>query len=237
MPPYDLIVWDTFLFSKYTNIEQVYGLLMMFDWPILYLSGSTDENIRMVGKWCREGTFVDEVKKVMETTTYDFVDMEFLEKNRAIFEKSTSQFQLPTPNFHVSTLTQPRRQRPRSRCIKTITSTQPATEPLVDVSLPATQESAQPPADRAGTVRKPRIKRDLQFLNSNREILDLGPMNLSSVDNAHKETWFMQAKACIKLLLPGTKARISMYRRENSKIHTLLSAWLSGAFCQNQTGC
>lgn len=58
MPRYDLRVWDTCLFSKCTNIEQVHGLLMMFDWPILYLRGSIDGNIRIVGKWYREGTFV-----------------------------------------------------------------------------------------------------------------------------------------------------------------------------------
>ncbi|PCG98946.1 Hypothetical protein PENO1_036330 [Penicillium occitanis (nom. inval.)] len=54
-------------------------------------------------------------------------------------------------------------------------------------------------ADRTGSARKAKIKKDLNFLKSNYEILDLGPMNLSSVDDTHAEIWFMQAKACVKL--------------------------------------
>ena len=54
-------------------------------------------------------------------------------------------------------------------------------------------------ADRTGSAGKAKIKKDLEFLKSNYEILDLGPMNLSSVDDTHAETWFMQAKGCVKL--------------------------------------
>ncbi|KAE8549809.1 hypothetical protein EYB25_008333 [Talaromyces marneffei] len=42
-----------------------------------------------------------------------------------------------------------------------------------------------------------RINRDLSFIQENQEILDLGPMNISRPDDAHKELWLKQAKGCI----------------------------------------
>jgi hypothetical protein len=53
-------------------------------------------------------------------------------------------------------------------------------------------------AKRSGSVPQGRIDKDLEFIKSNGEILDLGPMNLCSVDDTHKDTWLMQAKACVK---------------------------------------
>lgn len=54
-------------------------------------------------------------------------------------------------------------------------------------------------AKRLGSVQHDRIKQDLEFIELNHEALDLGQMNLSSVSDAHKKTWFMQAKACMEL--------------------------------------
>lgn len=67
-----------------------------------------------------------------------------------------------------------------------------------------------------------RMKEDLEFIRWNQEILDLGPTNISSVEDSHQMTWLRQAKNCAT----------ACHMCDDS-----FSGSLSGASDQNPTGC
>jgi hypothetical protein len=98
MRPYDFRVWDRYLFSRCSEKVPVLGLFQLFEWPMIYLPGTSEECFEKVGQWCIQGTFIDGVKSIivrLRDRHFDReradLDLAFIEKHQAIFKDGPMQ--------------------------------------------------------------------------------------------------------------------------------------------------
>lgn len=98
MPPYNFTVWDRYLFSRCSDEVPVLGLLRLFFYPMTFPEHIAIGSSEIIGQWCMQGTFTDEVKKIIEKIRDDHFDRDqveqdlaYIEEHQAIFKKGPMQ--------------------------------------------------------------------------------------------------------------------------------------------------